>query len=284
MRPVSTGANLIAGSATSLITRTAPAAAQPAARPPSAQGGTAAGTLSAPVKLPPVRPTAPRVPVKPPVRPPSGEAAGLLRLGVAAGLGAWIGWNLPDWIDKIVNRNKTIEVEGRCEVKDYADSFLKNLRNEGKDVAMRSLPPTEYSWKLPNGYAFAVRQQASKYGLEIGGELKTPDGKSYPFKLNATGGSTRVFDTDWIAGNERFGQLAIDVRTGATGVNEVLPSMAMSRPSSSSPTVAISTRRSRAWRASTRVSPPKRGGWHIGTWWPWRGSTGATSRRGCLTC
>jgi hypothetical protein len=221
MRPVSTGANLIAGSATSLITRTAPAAAQPAARPPSAQGGSAAGTLSAPVKLPPVRPTAPRVPVGPPVRPPSGEAAGLLRLGVAAGLGAWIGWNLPDWIDRLVNGHKTIEIDGRCEVKDYADSFLKNLRNEGKDVAMRSLPPTEYSWKLPNGYAFAVRQQASKYGLEIGGELKTPDGKSYPFKLNATGGSTRVFDTDWIAGNERFGQLAIDVRSGATGVNEV---------------------------------------------------------------
>lgn len=185
---------------------------------------TVPGELGGNAPTTPVRPPShpsPKVPPLPPPQGGGGTPASVLLRGFAVGLGAWIGWNLPDWIDKLVNGNRTFVIdEGRCEVKDYADNFLRNLRDEGKNVAMRSLPPTEYSWSLPNGYGFTVRQHSGKYGLEISGEFKTPSGEKYPFKFTSKGGTFRIFDTAWVAGGETFGRLTVDLRIGPKGVDE----------------------------------------------------------------
>lgn len=169
----------------------------------------------------PDTPTRPQPPPTAPVKPGGSSPLGVLR-GLAAGLGAWIGWNLPDWWDHWLNGQRTYEIEdSRCRVEDYADNFLRNLRDEGKNSAMRLLPPTEYSWQLPNGYGLVLRQHSGKYGIEVSGEFRSPDGEKFPFKFTSRGGTVRLFDTRWVAGGEDFGALTVDARVGARGVDEV---------------------------------------------------------------
>jgi hypothetical protein len=188
----------------------------------------------------PGTPTRPDAAPSAPVAPKGSGPLGLLR-GFAAGLGAWIGWNLPDWWDHWRNGQRVYEIDdSRCRVEDYADNFLRNLRDEGKNTAMRLLPPTEYTWQLPNGYGLVLRQHSGKYGVEVSGELRSPDGDKFPFKFTSRGGSVRLFDTRWVAGGEDFGALTVDARIGPRGVDEVTFNLTSHRGFST--TVKLKTR------------------------------------------
>lgn len=184
------------------------------------------GVPSAP---PPTRISPPRTP---PVAPPPGGDLGLGALrGFAAGLGAWIGYNLPDWIDWLKNGRQLTtlqETDSNCRTEEWAGSYLQNLQRDGIDQGLKAIPPRTFSWDLPSGQSVKVKQGWGKDGLTYTVELKGVDGKTLkvdgvPVRLQATkkGGKFRVAETEWKVAGESFGKFSVDLRIDGKGLNEV---------------------------------------------------------------
>jgi hypothetical protein len=181
------------------------------------------------VKAPPHR--APRT--APPLPPtPGGSGAGALALrGLAAGLGAWLGYSLPDWIDRLANGRRSFtmqETDSNCDVSDWAGSYLKKLQRHGIDQAVKAVPPRTHSWSLPNGMSVVARQRWGKDGLTFDVELTGQDGKTVKLdnvavklQVNSKGGKIRVAESDWVVAGEKFGKLSLDLRVDGRGLNEV---------------------------------------------------------------
>lgn len=156
--------------------------------------------------------------------------AGLLR-GLAAGLGAWIGYNIPGWIDRFRNGVRSFtaqETEGRCDTRDWADSYLSNLQRDGIDQGLKSVPPRNFEWDLPTGHSVSVEQAWGKDGLVFAIELRAADGKVVKIgdvaasaQFTKKGGKVRVAEIPWVVAGENFGKFSVDLRLDGKGLNEV---------------------------------------------------------------
>ena len=172
----------------------------------------------------------PNVPKSPPraVVPPGAGAGGFLN-GLAAALGAYVGWNLQDWIPRGLHNRKPPEPfdENGCRPEDLAESYLSNLQRDQVDQRLKSIPPRSFQWDLPNGYGIEVKQGWSKYGLTYQIKLKAPDGsfvtENVDVKLEATqkGVKVPVLETPLVLGGENFGKLNLDLRVNSRGLDEV---------------------------------------------------------------
>ncbi|MCA3174063.1 MAG: hypothetical protein ING36_00770 [Burkholderiales bacterium] len=96
---------------------------------------------------------------------------------MAAALGAYVGWNLQDWIPRELHHRKPPEPfdENGCRPEDLAESYLSNIQRNQVDERLKSIPPRSFKWDM-NGYGIEVKQGWSKYGLTYQLKLKAPDG------------------------------------------------------------------------------------------------------------
>jgi hypothetical protein len=204
---------------------------------PNAPTSTPLQAFDPPAKTPPTTapttvPTPKGIPFKPPVGagPPAAWATGALLLrGFAIGLGAYIGYSLPDWLRQAQsgNSNTTIQGDGSlCKPQEVAASYLANLKQDGVDQAVKAIPPKVFEWSTPNGYKLSVKQGWGKDGLVYTTTLRGPQGQTFnipPVKVqvNAKGTKVPLGETPMLMGGENFGKLALALRVGKTGLDEV---------------------------------------------------------------
>jgi hypothetical protein len=144
----------------------------------------------------------------------------------------------PDWrglvegIRKLTSFGKSVDVSEKpgCKLDELASSYLANLKKDGIDRVVASIPPRKLQWDLPSGDAVTVRQQWSKYGLALDVEIKGPDGAPKHFgastvpkaKLTEKGVSWKAFEHPLTVDGRYAGEVSMDLRVGLKdGVNEV---------------------------------------------------------------
>lgn len=173
----------------------------------------------------------PNVPKSTPpvVTPPGGGAGGFLNGLAAALLGAYVGWNLQDWIPRELHHRKPPKPfdENGCRPEDLAESYLSNLQRNQVDERLKSIPPRSFKWDMPNGYGIEVKQGWSKYGLTYQLKLKAPDGsfvtENVDMKFEATqkGVTVPVLETPLVVKGENFGKLNLNLRVNSRGLDEL---------------------------------------------------------------
>jgi hypothetical protein len=208
--------------------------------PPLAQGLPPFATLFALVNSPPriaplqPPPTSLQPSIKtPPAAPPMSGGAGGGAAALLRGLGAWIGYSIPDWWNRITN-SSTTTIQGNppnCDPQKVASDYLKNLKLDGIDQTLKAIPPQTFEWAAPNGYKVSVKQGWGKYGLAYTVTVKDAYGKAVNMgpsievpkaQINSNGITVPVGKVPLVMAGENFGTLSLDLRVNNKGLDEAV--------------------------------------------------------------